>query len=71
MICMNQKDFDEIARKSEDLVKWFVEQDMTIENAMFVLASTLVSFAKQFDIPKKQADEIYENVWKAVKTYNK
>lgn len=68
---MNESDLNKIAAKTESLVRWFAEKDMTIEEALFVLSSTLVSFAKQFDVPKSQTDRLYEDMWKAVKTYPK
>lgn len=68
---MNENDFNKVAAKTESLVRWFAEKDMTIEEALFVLSSTLVSFAKQFDVPKSQIDRMYEDMWKAVKTYQK
>jgi RNA polymerase-interacting CarD/CdnL/TRCF family regulator len=68
---INEKDLNKIADKTEALVRWFAERDMTVEEALFVLSSTLVSFAKQFDVPKAQVDRMYEDMWKAVKTYQK
>jgi hypothetical protein len=68
---MNENDLNKIAGKTESLVRWFAEKDMTIEEALFVLSSTLISFAKQFDVPKNQIDKMYEDMWKAVKTYSK
>lgn len=68
---MNEKDFNSIAEKTESLVKWFAEKDMTVEEALFVLSSTLVSFAKQFDVKKEIVDKMCEDMWKAVKTYKK
>lgn len=68
---MNENDLNKVAAKTESLVRWFAEKDMTIEEALFVLSSTLVSFAKQFDVPKSQIDKMYEDMWKAVKTYQK
>lgn len=68
---MNENDLNKVAAKTESLVRWFAEKDMTIEEALFILSSTLVSFAKQFDVPKSQIDKMYEDMWKAVKTYQK
>jgi hypothetical protein len=68
---LNENDFKHIADKTESLVRWFAEKDMTVEDALFVLASTYVSFAKQFDVKKELTDKIYEDMWKAVKTYQK
>ena len=68
---MNEKDFEQIAKKSEKLIKWLVEQDISVNDALFMLCTTLVSFAKQYDVPKSVLDKMHEDMWKAVKTYDK
>jgi hypothetical protein len=68
---MNEKDFNEIAKKTEKLVKWLTEQDISVNDALFMLCSAFVSLAKQYEIQKVVLDKMHEDMWKAVKTYNK
>jgi hypothetical protein len=68
---MNEKDFNEIAKKTEKLIKWLTEQDISVNDALFVLCSAFVSLAKQYEIQKVVLDRMHEDMWKAVKTYSK